>query len=272
MILKRWDATEGAAPAIEVRLERIIHEIKIHEETRKYSRNIAPRGNVFAASAKKIKCYACGKLGHMAKDCKNTDNEGDHKKNTPKNKRIALLAKNKEKMKGIFIDSGASDHMFWDRKLFDEYKTIDGEIIAANNSSLKISGKGSLRISTIVEGEDFDVTLKDVLHVPELFVNLLSVKQLVKNGADVNFRRNLCEISYNGDIIGIGLEKNSLFRLEEKERFGFLTIKQSNAIKLHHRPGHIGMERLKKALNDEMFKDFDASGIQIKDPELSCTG
>ena len=43
-------------------------------------------------------------------------------------------------------------------------------------------------------------------------------------------------------------------------------------MRLHHRLGHIGMQRLKKAINNGAYEDIDSSTIQVKDLELSYTG
>ena len=71
----------------------------------------------------------------------------------------------------FLIDSGASNHMVASRESFSSLQYFDGPSIhMGNNSKFQAKGKGSIKI----EHGNF----KDVLYVPSLATNLLSVYQI----------------------------------------------------------------------------------------------
>ena len=71
------------------------------------------------------------------------------------------------------LDFGATDHMSPDKACFEEYKMINDShlVFTANGGILKVAGIGKIRIK--------EVLLQDVLHIPGLKANLLSVQRLV---------------------------------------------------------------------------------------------
>lgn len=68
------------------------------------------------------------------------------------------------------------------------------EIVVANKSKVVVECTGNLNITTVVEKQKFQVLVKNVLYVPEVAVNLLSVGQLIKNGNNVTFESDGCKI------------------------------------------------------------------------------
>lgn len=74
------------------------------------------------------------------------------------------------------IDSGATDHMTGFAKLFLSYNPYAGnqKIKIADGSLSAIAEKGSIVISP-------SITLHDVLHIPNLSCNLLSVSKLTRS-------------------------------------------------------------------------------------------
>ena len=72
-----------------------------------------------------------------------------------------------------FVDSGASDHMIGNSTLFSTYSPCprNYKVSIANGERVVVAGKGIVKISN-------DLYLQDVLHVPQLFVNLISTHKL----------------------------------------------------------------------------------------------
>ncbi|EPS69339.1 hypothetical protein M569_05427, partial [Genlisea aurea] len=89
------------------------------------------------------------------------------------------------------IDSGCSNHMTYDSQNFS---TLDRSYVAfvkvGDGRSLKVQGIGTVTI----ESDNGSVAINDVLFVPSLTVNLLSVGQLMERGFQVNFMKTKCEI------------------------------------------------------------------------------
>ena len=76
----------------------------------------------------------------------------------------------------FLIDSGASNHMAASRESFSSLQSFDGPSIQmGNNSQIQTKGKGSIK----VEHGRF----KDVIYVPSLDSNLLSVYQMTHDGS-----------------------------------------------------------------------------------------
>ena len=71
------------------------------------------------------------------------------------------------------LDTGATDHMSPHKSIFQTYTQVDKNhrVFTTNGGVLMVGGKGTI----ILKG----ITLKNVLHVPDLKANLMSLAQLV---------------------------------------------------------------------------------------------
>ena len=69
------------------------------------------------------------------------------------------------------VDSGASDHMIGNSTLFSTYSPCprNYKVSIANGERVVVAGIGIIKISN-------DLYLKDVLHVPQLFINFIKDK------------------------------------------------------------------------------------------------
>ncbi|KAG2725978.1 hypothetical protein I3760_01G090300 [Carya illinoinensis] len=87
------------------------------------------------------------------------------------------------------IDSGATDHMTGCSKLFSSYSPCAGNkrVKIADGSLSVISGTGTIQLTSLL-------TLHDVLHVPNLSCNLLSISKLTSDHqCQANFYSSYCE-------------------------------------------------------------------------------
>ena len=75
-----------------------------------------------------------------------------------------------------------------DRTCFHSYKlTSPKNVILGDDTVLEAMGKGATLVDTKVKGRVRTITIKDVLHVPKLKANLLSVSHLVSKHSRVEF-------------------------------------------------------------------------------------
>ncbi|KAI5412874.1 hypothetical protein KIW84_057482 [Lathyrus oleraceus] len=110
------------------------------------------------------------------------------------------------------VDSGASDHMTSESTLFSSYSPCAGnqKIKITDGSFSAIAGKGSVVLSPML-------TLKNVLHVPNLSCNLISVSKLAQDiNFQTNFFRSHCVFQdlNSGKMIGSAKESGGLYYLD----------------------------------------------------------
>jgi hypothetical protein len=87
------------------------------------------------------------------------------------------------------MDSGASHTMCSNRNWFQQFSTLTWNIpvVLGDNSTIQGISQGRVHIWMHTRNEWSDVILQNVLYVPELHGNLLSVSHLTSCGADVQF-------------------------------------------------------------------------------------
>lgn len=64
----------------------------------------------------------------------------------------------------------------------------------------------------LVNGKTRSVTIKDVLYVPELSVNLLSMQKIAEKNFTVKFNKSICEIMDDVDNV-IAKSTNNIYEL-----------------------------------------------------------
>ncbi|XP_073130800.1 uncharacterized protein [Henckelia pumila] len=110
-----------------------------------------------------------------------------------------------------FIDTGATRHVCADKDLFSKYTLISGrELYMGNNATSKIVGLGKVVIK-MTSGKE--LTLIDVLHVPDIRKNLVSGSRLVKAGFRIVFEAGKVVIMKNGQFLGKGYIEKGLFKM-----------------------------------------------------------
>ncbi|KAK1860046.1 hypothetical protein I4F81_002638 [Pyropia yezoensis] len=89
------------------------------------------------------------------------------------------------------IDSGASLHMTNNSSQLVNISTDGLRVTLANGETAAAMGKGSLRVSPQT---GIPVTLEEVLYVPSLADNLLSVRAVTRRGGSVEFIGDACAV------------------------------------------------------------------------------
>ena len=111
------------------------------------------------------------------------------------------------------IDSGASRHMTPDRKLFTKIRNILTSVTIADRIKLSSPVRGD--ISVDLGGKK--VRMENVLWVPRLDSNLLSIKALNRKGLSILFRPEGVEITKDGTSVATGFFKGNMFLLRNSE-------------------------------------------------------
>src|SRR6188508_3218683 len=76
------------------------------------------------------------------------------------------------------IDTGATSHMTSYRDVIEDYQPRDGKLHLAGKSTIDVTGKGKTHLTVHTWKQQEKLPVKDVLHVPDLGTNLLSVAKM----------------------------------------------------------------------------------------------
>jgi len=156
------------------------------------------------------------------------------------------------------IDSGYINHMTHDRKLFTELdRNISSKVKIGNGTHLKVEGKGTVAIET---HSNFKL-ISDVLYVPEINQNLLSVSQLLDRGYKVLFEDISCVIedTEGTEVFNIQMKGKS-FVLDFKKEQVVVHKEVNNSMLWQKRMGHYHYEALSFMEKNNMVKGLPKLG------------
>jgi len=123
---------------------------------------------------------------------------------------IALKSAQETRGNEWWIDSGASQHMTYEKKSLLNFQKFEQplSVMLADDSCLYSYGKGDVKL-TVRDGDgSIDLTLNDVLFVPKIQNKLFSLPSVTDKGASVSFDKHSCEISIDGKSYRIGHKQN----------------------------------------------------------------
>ena len=163
------------------------------------------------------------------------------------------------------MDTGATRHVCSDKKMFSSYQTIDNgeQLFIGNSSSSKVEGQGKV-VLKMTSGKE--LTLNDVLHMPEIRKNLVSGSLLSKKGFKLVFVSDNFILTKNGMYVGKGYMSNGLLKMNvmtivppikninKKSMSSAYMLKSSNV--WHGRLGHVNYNTLRRLINMECLPNF----------------
>jgi hypothetical protein len=120
------------------------------------------------------------------------------------------------KEEGTFHDSGASRHVFHNRKVFSDYEEFTSAVkVKGFDSSVEaaVLGKGVVKLTCRSEKGECTVNLSDVLHVPNAQCNLVSQTQLDIRGVHSHTGNGIIYLTSNGKRFMEGRIDRGLYRL-----------------------------------------------------------
>lgn len=197
------------------------------------------------------RCYNCNRYGHFSKNCFSNKKETS---NSNKNYAAVFSANPAVEDTDWYVDSGASMHMSRRSDWLYDIKTPPIQSIkVANNSSVTVQKMGNVDLNLCCnDGKVKTVQVRDILYIPELSTNLLSVSQLVKNGCQVNFHETGCNI-YNKEkqLVATARLTNNMYKLNIVVGDAYVaTTNSSETLDVwHRRMGHLNYNDVKKLEN-----------------------
>ena len=286
VLVTALEANEGV-PKFEVVTERILRQ-------ERKSKDKPPTADGAFVSQKHfrkrpMRCNHCGRLGHIRKYCrdlikveKERQKEKDEKKKTHKAAPVSVHAKSSDsESSGLIashalsalsqnekcawiVDSGATCHMCHDKKSFTALYQIKEpiDVVLGDGHSLTATGRGKVVLEvTLPNGESKSCTLHDVLYVPKLAYNLISVTKASQTGKVVKFTKSAYYIlDRNHKIVAKAAKVGSLYQLDHKpnhERVNVAKQPETKEDLWHKRYGHLGMSSLQKLANKNLVDGFD---------------
>ena len=225
------------------------------------------------------KSYVCNKQGHHAKDCHSRKEQGNPKKKRPQanvteldnvsdmNLSVVVSEVNfiGSNTKERWVDTGATRHVSSNKNMFSSYQTIDNgeQLFMGNSSSSKVEGQGKvvLKMTSVKE-----LTLYDVLHVPEIRKNLVSGSLLSKKGFKLVYVSYNFFLTKNGMYVGKGYMSNGLFKMNvmtvvppikniNKNNTSSTYMLESSNV-WHGILGHVNYDTLHRLMNMECLPKF----------------
>jgi len=130
------------------------------------------------------------------------------------------------------VDSGATCHVCNDRNLFIELNNLKSplDIVLGDGRTLNANGCGTVTLILECGSMRKKCKFHDVLYVPELTYNLLSVSKAVEKGISFTFKRGECIIKdVNQRLITVAVKVGNLYQVtfaKLKDHVYALTEKQ----------------------------------------------
>ena len=219
-------------------------------------------------------CNHCKKFGHVEKNCRNKNRhqaniaeEHDQEQCTF----YATLDIIKEKGGNWYLDSGCSNHMAKDETIFKSIdESVKVKVRLGNGSVVESKGKGTV----MVETDKGTRLIHDVLLVPSLKENLLSIGQMMERGYTLHFEGGVCKILDNknkrSEIAQVKMNKsNRSFPLNLKYATNIaMKVQVDDSWLWHRRFGHFNTHSLKLLHEKNMMRDLPS----IKENNEVCEG
>ncbi|KMQ87101.1 transposon unclassified [Lasius niger] len=150
------------------------------------------------------RCYVCNKKGHLKSECRfNSDNSNKKQAKDSKDSNAFIVTVMVDDEQSCYnkwlVDSGASEHMTFDRTLFVSYSTLLNKrsVIIGDGRKLDAVGVGQIVVKAFNGKCYIETTLNNVLHVPDLKMNLFSVASAVNKGYSMKADINKSNVGYS---------------------------------------------------------------------------
>ncbi len=111
----------------------------------------------------------------------------------------ALAISSEKGLNSWIVDSGATCHMCNDKEMFVEFNNLEPsqEVTLGDGYSVEATGCGTVRLKMqLTDDKTKECKMSDVLYVPQLSYNLLSVSKATQSGKKVKFTENDCYRHY----------------------------------------------------------------------------
>jgi len=140
-------------------------------------------------------CFYCKKPRHFVRNCLKKKNDEKEKVNQAwedhEQMFVVTLSANNHTTYDWIVDFGAMQHMTFHQEWFTTYECISPRrVFMGDDTILEAVGKGNIKATMQVGGKLLHTTITQVLHVPKMKNNLISVNKFISEGFKVEFDKD----------------------------------------------------------------------------------
>ena len=289
---------DNVVTALEARVDGLtlefVHQSLLNEEQKRTDGNKSTDAALYSKSKpkKQKRCFICNSPEHLKPDC--PDNRRFYNPSQQRNELTKHKAKhvsessNEQTYDDAFtvndeclssqsqsiispwiIDSGASRHMTMNQTLFSEYQefTTPEKVSVGDGRLLDAIGSGKVLVDLSLGRRNKTIkkfAFRDVLYVPDLAVNLFSVRAVTDKGFIVQFGKNRCWIKDSKRTVrAMGTLVGRMFHLDCES---VVSIAAVTSDIWHQRLGHLNESTLAQISKD------DRNDVQINNKLSFCEG
>ena len=162
------------------------------------------------------------------------------------------------------IDSGATCHMCHDDKLFTTLYHIEDpiDVMLGDRHTLTAIGPGDVVLDMVLPNGELKLcVLHDVLYVPKLAYNLISVTKASQKGKTIKFTMSACYVlDKRHKMVAKATKVGSLYQLDHKPNYECANVAEKPDTKediWHKRYGHLGISNLQTLARKNLVSGFD---------------
>jgi len=207
------------------------------------------------------RCFNCDRFGHQARDCRRKKTHGNASQAREKEEETVALSALSYSVNTDewYIDSGATAHMCSTRDYFESMsESTIRDIRTAGKETVKATGTGTVRVDVITDGKVKTIKLLDVLYVPDLRGNLLSVSAVVSKGFRIEFSDENADIfDKKGSIVLRAAKKDKMYVVETAQPHEAKLANSAKAGTWHKRYGHLNYRDLKLLCDQNLVTGLD---------------
>ena len=166
------------------------------------------------------------------------------------------------------LDSGSTSHMTCDVEIFDKLQKEEREITLADKEGRKLISRGIGEVPMKQEAIKNGVRLKNVLCVPDLNTNLLSVAKFTDYGYDVKFNKYGAKIYKDqGRVQMTAVRRGNAYYVESMATSHEVVIAAVEEDIWHRRLGHVNKRTIEDMKKEELvdgMKEHDRINVQCE--------
>ncbi|UYV78903.1 hypothetical protein LAZ67_17000189, partial [Cordylochernes scorpioides] len=225
---------------------------------------------------KNFTCYKCGKEGHIARSCRGKAKTPAPNFQPPRRSTHEIAGS--EMLTALscaipdnswVIDSGATHHVCNKREWFSKFQGITSDPILTASGTTRAEGCGDIKFKAYVGKHHVDLKLCNVLYVPNVRRNLLSVSSMENKGKIVNFANRRAQVfDSENRIVAIAHDENGLYVMKGRvilpnaELFNSQNSSQKKTLGLwHQRFCHVNNDAIERMAKGELVKGLEISSM-----------